>query len=157
MPRLRAIHPVALTVGILLTLSKLAAAHDIPSDVTVQSFLKPKGERLNLLVRVPLAAIRDVNFPQRGPGYLDVARAGDLLPDAAMLWIAGAIELYEGDTPLPKPRVAAACLSLESDRSFASYEQALEHVTGRGLPDSTDVHWKQAMLDVWFEYPILSD
>jgi len=36
------------------------AGHDIPSDLTVQAFVKPDGERLRLLVRVPLKAIRDL-------------------------------------------------------------------------------------------------
>ncbi|HLY63908.1 MAG TPA: HupE/UreJ family protein, partial [Chloroflexota bacterium] len=43
------------------------------------------------------------------------------------------------------------------DRSFASYEQALAHVTGAKLPDSTQVAWDQVMLDVLLEYPIPSD
>ena len=50
-----------------------------------------------------------------------------------------------------------ARVSLESDKSFASYDQALAHVSGDRLPDSLDVVWNQAMLDVLFEYPIQSD
>ena len=45
-----------------------AAAHDIPSDVTVQLFVKPAGPSLELLVRVPMSAMRDIDFPRRGPG-----------------------------------------------------------------------------------------
>ena len=55
-------------------------AHDIPSDVTVQAFVRPEGNSLKLLVRVPLKAMRDVNFPVRGPGYLDLASAEQLSP-----------------------------------------------------------------------------
>lgn len=131
--------------------------HDIPSDVTIQAFLKPEGEHLNLLLRVPLKAVRDVEFPTRGPGYLDLARVDRFLPDAATLWISDSIELYEGATRLPKPGVAAARISLESDRSFASYEQALAHVTGARLTNDTEVVWNQVLLDVWFDYPIHSD
>jgi hypothetical protein len=47
--------------------------------------------------------------------------------------------------------------SLESDKSFASYESALGSITGPRLPDSTQVPWDQAMLDAWLEYPISSD
>ena len=134
-----------------------AAAHDIPADVTVQAFLKPEGQKLRLLVRVPLKAIRDVDFPLRGPGFLDLSKVDPLLPDAAMLFIAGAIELNEGDRRLPDPRVAETRLSLISDRSFGSYEEALAHVTGARLAPGTDLFWNQAMLDVLFEYPIHSD
>jgi hypothetical protein len=121
-------------------------------------FLKPEGQHLNLLVRVPLKAIRDVVFPERGPGYLDLQRTLPLLPDAAILWISDFIQLDEGDNRLPKkPRVVAARVSLESDQSFASYEQAAAHITGPKLANDTNVAWNQTTLDVWFEYPIHSD
>ena len=134
-----------------------AWAHDIPNDVTVQAFLKPEGQRLRLLVRAPMKAMRDVEFPQKGPGYLDLARTGPFLADAATLWIADAIAIYEGDSRLPKPQVLATMVSLESDRSFATYEDALAHVTGAGLPLDTNVVWNQTVLDVLFEYPIQSE
>lgn len=135
----------------------ILSAHDIPADVTVQAFLKPAGDHLEFLVRVPLKAMRDIDFPKRGPGYLDLTRTQPLLPDASTLWISDAVELYEGDTRLPKPRVAATQVSLESDRSFASYEQAFAHVTGGRLPADTEVYWDQVLLDILFEYPIQSD
>jgi hypothetical protein len=141
----------------LLTLPYCAVAHDIPNDVTIQAFLKPEGERLHLLVRVPLKAMRDVVFPERGPGYLDLARVEPLLPDNSTLWISDFVELYEGDTRLGKPQVLSTRISLESDKSFASFEQALAHVTGARLPPATDVYWNQTLLDVLFEYPIHSD
>ena len=134
-----------------------AAAHDLPTDLTVQAFLKPQDDRLQLLVRVPLRAIRDVVFPVRGPGYLDLDQIAPYLPDAGTLWVSDFIELYEGDVRLTKkPRVAAARISLESDRSFASYEEALAHLAGQ-LPNDTNVVWNQTFLDVWFQYPIHSD
>ncbi len=134
-----------------------AWAHDIPNDVTVQAFLKPEGHHLRLLVRAPMKAMRDVEFPQKGPGYLDLARTGPFLADAATLWISDAIALYENDSRLPKPQVVATMVSLESDRSFATYEDALAHVTGAPLPLDTNVVWNQTMLDVLFEYPIQSE
>ena len=65
-----------------------AAAHDIPADVRINAFLKPAGERLELLIRVPLAAMIEAEFPTRGPGYLDIARADDALlrRRQALLW-----------------------------------------------------------------------
>ncbi len=146
-----------LLAALFLLLPCIALAHDIPSDVTVQMFVKPEGAHLHLLVRVPLKAMRDISFPQRGPGYLDLERAAALLPGAARLWIAGFFETYEGDTRLPNPQVLATRISLPSDFSFSSYEQALAHVTGPPLPDSTDISWDQTMLDVLFDSPIQSD
>src|SRR5215471_8519726 len=128
-----------------LLLPFLAQAHDIPNDVTVQMFVKPEGQHLHLLARVPLKAMRDIMFPQRGPGYLDIERSNPLLPGAAKLWIAGFFETYEGDALLPNPLVIASRISLPSDFSFSSYETALTHVTG------------QTLLDVLFDSPIQSD
>jgi len=146
-----------LFVAVFFMLPWAARAHDIPSDVTVQMFVKPEGQHLHILVRVPLKAMRDILFPQRGPGYLDLARAAPLLPGAAKLWIAGFFETYEGDSLLPNPQVLATRISLPSDFSFGSYETALAQVTGPPLPDSTDVAWDQTLLDVLFDTAIQSD
>src|SRR5262245_36236328 len=133
-------------LALIFALAFGAHAHDIPNDVTVQVFVKPEGERLRLLVRAPLRACRDVEFPRRGPGYLDIARSDASLRDAATLWISDAIQLYEGDRRLPNPSIVETRLSLESDRSFASYEEALSRVTGSKLPIETDLYWNQAIL-----------
>ena len=133
-----------------------AAAHNIPADATAQAFVKPEGRVLRVLVRVPLETIRDVDFPERDRGYLDLERLAPLLPDAATVWLAGFIELYEGDNRLPRPRVAATRVSLPSDRSFSSYEEALAHLAGPALPNGIDVFWNQVMFDALLEYPIRS-
>jgi hypothetical protein len=148
---------MAFAAAALLLGSGSAFAHDIPADVTVQMFVRPAGDKLSLLVRVPLQAMRDIDFPARGPGYLDLARTDALLPDAATVWISDFTQVYENDGRLLNPRVVATRVSLESDKSFASYEQALAHVNGPRLSDDTQVFWNQTMLDVLFEYPIHSD
>src|SRR5439155_10614755 len=137
------------------------AAHDIPNDVTVQAFVKPEGRTLRVLVRVPLIAMRDMDYPKAGPGanagLLDLARAESTLRDAATLWVADDVNVYEDDVKLPYPRVADVRAALPSARSFASYEEALAHVTGDRLPASTEFLWNQGLLDVLFEYPIQSE
>src|SRR5262249_51047047 len=120
-----------------------------------QGFLKPEGERLHLLLRVPLAALRDVDYPMGITQPLDVTRARPLLVDAAERWIVEPLQLFEDDTPLPAPRIVALRVSLPSDRSFASYERAAAHLTE--APDaSEELPWRQAMLDLWLEYAIRS-
>ena len=67
---------------LLVGLSANVAAHEIPGDVTIQAWMKPEGQHLRLLVRVPLVAMRDINFPTRGDrtaGILDVSRADQVL------------------------------------------------------------------------------
>jgi hypothetical protein len=139
-----------------LASAQVAFAHDIPNDVTVQALLKPSGNTLQFLVRVPLRAMRDVDFPTRGPqAYLDLDRVQPLLADAATLWISDFVKIYEDDRPMGKARVVDTRVSLPSDRSFHSFDEALAHLKQR-LPSDTDVFWNQVMLDVLFEYPIQS-
>ena len=147
----------ALVAWWLVALPMGAPAHEIPNDVTIQIIVKPEGQTLRMLVRVPLRAMRDMEFPLRGPGYLDLARADTELRNAALLWIGDEVELYEGDTRLTNQRLLAALASIPSDRSFRNYDDALAHVTGPRLPDNTSLYWENAMLDVMFEYPIESD
>jgi len=155
---LRAIRfATAINVALCFLSLHPAIAHDIPNDVVVQSFLRPSGDRLDLLVRVPLNALRDISFPEHPAGYLDLARVDAVLPDAATQWLSDFIDLYEGDQRLPQPRVLDTRISLPSDRSFSSYAEELAHLRGPKLPLDTNIVWNQAMLDVWFEYPIASD
>jgi hypothetical protein len=144
-------------VAFFLALPGGMPAHDIPIDAAVQAFVKPAGQRLRVLVRTPLKTMRDVEFRERQGGYLDLEKLAPLLPDAATLWISDFIEIYEGETRLAKPRVVATQVSLESDRSFRSYEGALAHVTGPKLTNDANVVWNQVLFDVLFEYPIQSD
>jgi len=140
-----------------LTLAATASAHEIPSSVRVQAFLQPKGNRMRLLVRVPLAAMRDMSVPMTPLGYLDLTRVDSVLRDAAILWIADYVELYEEGERLVGPEIVAARVSLPSDRSFDDYQSALTHVRGPPLPPGTEIYWAQGLLDVLFEYPIESD
>ncbi|SVB30272.1 uncharacterized protein METZ01_LOCUS183126, partial [marine metagenome] len=150
-------------VAILLALALLVSspvgvsAHDIPNDITIQTYVKPDGQRLRMLVRVPLEAMRDMSFPLVGPGYLDIAEADSELRNAAILWLSDDMEVYEGDTLLPHPEIADIRVSIPSDRSFGNYEEALAHVRSPRLPDGTMLYWQQGLLDVLFEYPITSD
>ncbi len=133
------------------------SAHDIPADVTVQAFVRPGGDHLQVLLRVPLVTMRDYVFPTDGRGFLDIASADAFLRDAVQQWIGDELEVYEGTRRLPTPRLAAVQISLPSDRSLESWETALAHVRAPRLPDSVDLVPAQAMLDALFEYPIASD
>ena len=147
-----------LATGLLFLHPARQKAHEIPGDVTVQAFVKPEGQRLRLLVRVPLEAMQDMNFPISGPGYLDLVGAERLLPNAATLWLGQEIALYENGSLLPEPEITAIRLSLPSDRSFVTYEDALAHLTtGERLSSDTQLIWRQAMLDVALDYAIQSD
>jgi hypothetical protein len=143
--------------GLLCALAFHASAHDIPNDVRVQAYLRPSGQQLQLLIRVPLYAMQEVDFPRRGPGYLDLARADAALRTAATQWLADNIEMFDDKVRLAYPRVVNARVSLPSDESFASYEQAIAHMASPPLPKDMELYWNQGMLDVLFAYPIQSE
>jgi hypothetical protein len=148
----------ALAVAVLIALFTASArAHDIPIDVLVQTFFKPEGRTLHLLVRVPLGSMRDVNFPIHGAGFLDFPVSDQLLRDAAKLWIAQSIDIQEDGATLAPPRIVATTISLPSDRAFASYETARARFDAGPLPPSTELIWNQALFDVAFDYTIRSD
>jgi hypothetical protein len=145
---------VATTV---LALPLRPQAHEIPNDVTIHVFLRPEGQRLRLLVRAPIAAMRDILFPTRDENNIDLTRAEPAVRQAATLWIADSLTLYEGRARLDTPRLVATQISLPSDRSFASYDTALAHITGPPLAPDTALVWNQGLMDVLFEYTIASD
>jgi len=149
------VRAIAATLASALVWS--AAAHEIPTDVRINAFVKPAGDRLELLIRVPLAAIAEVDFPTRGQGFLDVSRADDALRTAAKVYLIDNISVHENDVLLLPPRIAHARVSLPSDRSFTSYDAARAHVAGPRLADDLDLVWSQQLLDVLLEYRIQSD
>jgi len=145
------------TIAVVATLASSAPAHEIPNDVKINAFVKPAGNTLELLIRVPLAAMIEIDFPTRGPGYLVLSRADEAVRHAVKLYLTDNITASENDTPLPQPRVLAARVSLPSDRSFTSYDEARRHVQDSPLADDLDLYWNQQLLDVLLEYPIRSE
>ena len=143
--------------AILLSVAMPGAAlqaHEIPTDVVVQTIVKPEGKTLNLLVRVPLEAMRDVNFPETGPGYLVISAADQAIRDAATIWIAQEVSIFENERLLDTWDIVAARLSLPSDRAFEQYESAYAGVMRAPLSDSEDLQRDQALLDVLIRYPV---
>ena len=147
----------ALAAGAMLAVAPLASAHDIPRDVTVRAFARPQGQRLRLLIRAPLKSMTDVEFPRREHDYVDLTRVDEALGDAARVYIANQIDVYEGAALLPPPRIVSVRMSVESDRSFASYDDALAHVTGPPLSARETLFWEQGLIDVLLEYAIRSE
>ena len=146
-----------LVAGMVLALPAGPAAHNIPADVMVQAIVKVEGRRLRLLVRVPLVAMQDFNFPQREQGYIDVEASAEILRDAVMLWVGDELNVYEEGTLLTGQRLVAVQVSHPTDRSFATYGEALARVTRQPLSNETEVYFENGLLDALFEYPIRSD
>jgi hypothetical protein len=131
-------------------------AHEIPNDVTVQAFVRPEGNVIRSIVRVPLMSMRDFNWVVRDPGYLDIPAATAMGQDAAVLWISNFVTMYEGGESLGFPEAVASRIAIPGDGAFRSYETALANVLSPPLPNDTDLPLQQAMFDVLLEWPITS-
>ena len=129
-------------------------AHDIPDEIVLHGFVRPQGDRLHFLVRVPLVML-GTGLPKRGPGYIDLP-----LPEERLQALAAAaareMVIHEDGVALT-PRRTAARISDPADKSFASYEKALAAIAGPKLPDSANVFWNQGYFDAHLEYPIRSE
>lgn len=129
-------------------------AHEIASDVTIRVIVEREHDALRLAVRAPLEAMRDVSFPTRGPGYLDVERADDALADAARLWLTDSLEIRADGERVANPALRAVRASIPSDRSFTDFASASAHVRSPPLAPDTQIVWRQAMLDALLEAPV---
>lgn len=151
---------VVRSATLLAGLAAFASGRTLPEDVTVKLFVRPvtavAGPRLQVLVRLPMVALNDIQFPSRGSGFIDFSRVDQVLPGAARYWVANSLEVFEGDARLPRPEVSATRLSTFSDASFRSFDDALARLKGPALTDTTDSFLTQLWFDVLFEYPIRS-
>lgn len=142
----------AVLVSITALLVPVARAHDIPASVVVHAWFKASDGALDAIVRVPLKALRDVEFPRRAGVYLDLATAGPALDEAVARWLPEAFAVRAGEQVLGAPRVLALRASLPSERVYEDWAGALAHVTGAPLPPGTEIAWEQVELDVLLRY-----
>src|SRR3954471_14201848 len=145
-----------LAVALLfVSLPAVVRAHDVPDQIVIETYVKPAGDQLQVLLRVPLLAITDTNLPKNGTGYLAMPYLDPALREAANQ-IAAGIVFLENDERLSQFQLANARISLPSDKSFDSYTAAVGHVRGPRLPDSTELYYNQGYLDLELSFPIHS-
>ncbi len=149
--------PVRLSLAVLAVLvfaPAPAPAHDIPNQIVLNGFVKPQGQKLHFVARVPLIMLTGMDLPKKGPGYLVLDRIDEGL-QRSIAATAREIGLFEDGVALRHTK-AVARISLPSDRSFESYAAALASIEGPPLPDSEMVFWNQGYFDVHYEFPIRS-
>jgi hypothetical protein len=144
----------ALLLAGAAALPAVVSAHDIPNDVTIQSFVKAEGGELRLLVRAPLLAMRDMTWPYKAQDVLDLSRSARQLNDAAILWVGDDVSVFEGNTALAPQTIAAVRVTPVEDRSFESYETAMALLTAPQA--DVDVPVPTGFINVLFTYPIQS-
>lgn len=157
--RRAAVLPVVLAITLLVVVAtlwrpRLAEAHEIPERVAISLLARPDGDRLRLLVRVPLESMRDVAFPVRADGTLALSEIGPYLQEAIGTWLVPGIRVFENGVLLGDGQVIAARLAAPGDGSFARFDEAVRAVASAPLADSVHIRFEQALLDVHLEYPI---
>jgi len=144
----------ALVAGLLLGAGSAAHAHDIPGRVAVLAYVEPQDDQLLVLVRVPMESLTEIDFPTRGPGYIDLARADAALEDAARLYLVAGLEFFADGKALGNGKLLRTRFAAGDDRSFVDFAEALALVRGPRLADSEEIYWKQGWLDVLIAYPL---
>jgi hypothetical protein len=130
-----------------------APAHELPERVQVRMIGAIEPSALVLIVRVPLEAMRDVDFPLTPEGYLVIGEAEAALEEAAGLWIVDSIVLFERNRPVSAQQVSVR-LALPGDRSMVSAERARAGFAVPAVDPDTRIYWRQALLDVMIRYPL---
>lgn len=140
-----------------LLVSSAAMGDEIPSRVAVQAFVKAEDGRLNLLMRVPMDALVEAQFPLRGEiGYVIFSEATGAMESAANNEILRGIQLFEGNRLLQSPTLEAVRIAFPSDRSYVNYESAIANVYSAPITDSQDLYYRQGFLDIHASYLIES-
>ncbi len=146
---------LAVVIGLVL-LPKAVAAHDIPAQVILHGFVKPDGDRLHVIIRIPLILLLNMGLPKWGEGYLDLGRMDDKLRKTAEV-VAREFLFLEDGVQLAPEGTAATRISQPSDPSFESFETARDNILGPPLPQDARVFWNQGYFDAYLQYPIRSE
>ena len=129
---------------------QVAHAHEFKLDAVINAFVRIEPGDAQLVIRAPLYLFKSVKFPIDRV-TIDAAKSAPAL-ERAIASYEQSITLFENGKPLV-PSQAIARLSLPSDRSFESYEQASDHVAKPLEPDA-QIYVDQGYVDARITYPI---
>lgn len=131
------------------------AERQIPTAVNIRAYAAEQGGQLDVLVRMPLGAVKNVQFPVReDTEILDLAQLQTMLAGLAEHWVASNFEFRDRGLVLARPTIAGTRLSIISDLSFDSYSGAQQRFATPDLATTEEVLWQQVWLDVHLRYPL---
>ncbi len=144
---------VALAAAASVAVRPTAAfGHDIPDEIRIPVFVRDAGGEVSLVARVPLLLLLSLDVPKRGAGFLDLERAESSLRRGAEAFAREA-PLFHPDGSLLPWTLRRFRVALPWDRSFTSFDAALETVRSAPLPPDAQVFWNQGFLDLHLTYP----
>jgi hypothetical protein len=127
-----------------------AHAHEFKLDAVISSFVTIEPGEAHFVVRAPLYLFKSAKFPVKNV-EIDVPQSGAAI-ERALAAMQKDIVLFEDGRPLTSSK-AIGRLSLPSDRSFQSYDEALRHVSEPLAPD-TQIYIDQGYVDAHITYPL---
>jgi len=127
-----------------------ARAHEFTLDAVINTFVTVEPGEVHLVVRAPLFLFKSTRFPVKNI-EIDIPQSGAAI-ERALAAIQKDIVIFEDDRKLTSSS-ATGRLSLPSDRSFQSYEEAIRHVSEPVAPD-TQIYIDQGYVDAHITYPL---
>ena len=131
---------------------QIAGAHEFKLDAVINAFVKIESGEAQLVIRAPLYLFKSARFPVNNI-EIDSDKSGPAL-GRALAAFQQDIALFENGRRLVASQ-ATGRLSLPSDRSFESYEQASRHVA-EPLERGTSIYIDQGYVDARITYAIAS-
>jgi len=129
-----------------------ASAHEFKLDAIINAFVTMEPGEAHLVVRVPVYLFKSAKFPNNGT-QIEIAQSGPAL-ERALAAFQQDIVLFEDGRRLTASK-ASGRLSLPSDKSFDSYNDALRHVAEPVAPD-TQIYVDQGYVDAHLIYSLRS-
>mgnify|MGYP001810165281 CR=1 FL=1 len=126
-----------------------AAAHEIPSRVALRGYVAPGRDVVQLALRLPLAALRDLDFPLRPDGTLDLDAARPRIDEGLRTWVLPSLTLEAGTDTLGPWRIARWRVAAPGDHAFDTWASAQRVAADAATP----LRWQEAELELWLDIP----
>ncbi len=127
-----------------------ARAHEFKLDAVINAFVTTEPGEAHLVVRAPLYLFKSAKFPVKD-AEVDVPQSEHAVA-RALAALQQDVALFEDGRRLTASN-AIGRLSLPSDRSFQSYDEALRHVSEPVATD-TRIYIDQGYVDAHITYPL---
>jgi hypothetical protein len=130
--------------------ASVARAHEFKLGAVMNAFVTVEPGVAHLVVRTPLYLFKSVKFPVKN-AQIDIPQSAAAL-ERALAAVEHDLAIYEDGRRLTAS-TASGRLSLPSDRSFQTYDEALRHVA-EPVASDTQIYVDQGYVDAHITYPL---
>ena len=125
-------------------------AHEFKLDSVMNAFVTVEPGEAHFVIRAPLYLFKSAKFPTKS-AEIDIPQSASAM-EVALAAIQHDIVLFEDGRKLMSSR-ASGRLSLPSDKSFQTYDEARQHVA-EPVPADTHIYIDQGYVDAHIVYPL---